>query len=262
LQAQVSSLDEQERLINEELAGVRELNAKGYAPLNRVRALERNAASLGGNKGGQVAEISRARESIGEARLELAKVRQQQVTEAAEKLREVETRIADLLPRLTAAEQAFAQTKVIAPVDGYVLNLTQFTEGGVAGAGETLLDIVPSNAPMVIDAKVRPQDIDQVAPGMKARIRLSAYSQRLSPEVEAEVTTVSADRLVDERTGESYFRAELRVPASEMRKFAGKKVKMNPGMPADTMIVTGERSVLDFIVGPLRDTIGDSLREE
>jgi HlyD family type I secretion membrane fusion protein len=262
LQAQVTSLDEQSRLIHEELVGLRDLHAKGFAPLNRVRALERNASQLGGSKGAQVAEISRAREAIGEARIELSKVRQQQITEAAEKLREIEVRMSDLLPRLRAAEEAYAQTRVVAPVDGYVLNLSQFTEGGVAGGGESLLDIIPSNAPMVIDAKVRPQDIDQVSAGMEARVRLSAYSARLSPEVKAVVTTISADRLVDERTGESYFQAELRVPPEEMRKFAGKKVKLNPGMPADTMIVTGERSILDFLIGPLRDTIGDSLHEE
>ena len=260
-QAQAASIQEQSRLIDEELAGLRELHAKGYAPLNRVRAVERNAASLGGSRGAQVAEIARTRESIGEARIELAKVRQEYVGEAAEQLREIEVKMADLLPRLRAAEDAYRHTRIVAPVDGYVLNLTQFTEGGVAGPGEPLMDVVPANAPLIIDARVRPQDIDNVAAGQEARVRLSALSSRLSPEVQADVVTVSADRKVDANTGEPYFEAQVRIRPEELRKFADKKVRLNPGMPADAYILTGQRTVLDFIIGPLRDTVRDSLRE-
>lgn len=262
INAQVASTDEQARLLNDELVGLRELNKKGYAPLNRVRALERNAASLGGNKGAQIAEISRARESIGEARIELAKVRQGHISEAAEALREIEVKLAEMLPRLRAAEDSLAHTRVVAPVDGYVLNLTQFTEGGVAAPGEPLLDVVPSNAPLIIDARVPPKDIDLVQAGMDARVRLSALSQRLSPEVEAEVVAVSADRKIDPRTNEGYFEAQLRIRPEEMRKFAGKNVTLNPGMPADAYILTGERTVLDFLIGPIRDSINDSMREQ
>lgn len=262
INAQVSSTDEQSRLIGEELKGMRELNEKGFAPLNRVRALERTAASLGGTKGGAVAEISRTRESIGEARIELAKVRQERISEAAEALRELEVKMADLLPRLRAAEQSFQQTVIAAPVDGYVLNLTQFTEGGVAAPGEPLMDVVPSDAPLVIDARVRPQDIDQVTAGMQARVRLSAISARLSPEVQADVVSVSADRKLDERSNEPYFLAQVRIRPDEMKKFAGKNVRLNPGMPADTYILTGDRTILDFLIGPLRDTLKDSMREE
>jgi HlyD family type I secretion membrane fusion protein len=261
-QAQVDSIDEQQRLIGEELSGLKELNAKGFAPTNRVRQWERTAASLGGQRGAQVAEISRSNEAIGEARIELAKVRQERVGEAAEALRQIEVRMAELLPKLRAAEEAYRLTKVIAPVDGYVLNLTQFTEGGVTGAGETLMDVVPANAPLLIDARVRPQDADNIEPGMEARVRLSGLSRRLNNDLMADVVSVSADRKVDQHTGEPFFSAQVRIRPQELKKLSGKHARIHPGMPADTYILTGERTVLDYVVGPLRDALNDSLREE
>ncbi|MBW3558310.1 MAG: HlyD family secretion protein, partial [Proteobacteria bacterium] len=143
----------------------------------------------------------------------------------------------------------------------YVLNLTQFTIGGVAAPGEPLLDIVPADAPLIIDAQVVPTDIEAVAPGMDARVRLSAYSSRVAPQIAAEVTTVGADRVVVERTGEAFFPVELRIKPDELRKFNG-KVKLSPGQPADVMITTGERTVLDYLLGPLKDVFSSSMREE
>lgn len=261
LQAQVSSLDQQKTLINEELEGMRTLFEKGYAPKTRILALERAAAQLGGQRGAQIAEISRARETIGETRIELASLQQKYVSEAAEEYRRAQADIAEVAPRLRAARDALAHTRITSPTDGYVLNLTQFTVGGVAGPGESLLDVVPANAPLIIDAHIRPTDIDEVAPGQEARIRLSAYSSRLAPEVAAEVTTVGADSVVVERTGESYFPVELRIKPEELKKFDG-RVKLSPGMPADVMITTRQRTVLDYLLGPLKDVFNGSLREE
>lgn len=261
LQAQVSSLDEQKRLIDEELTGMRSLLEKGYAPKTRVLALERNAAQLGGQRGAQVAEISRARESIGETRIELSTLQQKRVSDAAEEYRRAQSEIAEVAPRLRAARDQLEHTRITSPADGYVLNLTQFTIGGVAGPGESLLDIVPANAPLIIDAKIRPGDVDQVQPGMEARIRLSAYSAKLAPEVLAEVTTVGADRVVEERTGEGFFNVELRIRPAELQKFDG-KVKLSSGMPADVMITTSQRTVLDYLLGPIKDALKGSMREE
>ncbi len=261
LQSQIASLDSQKALIQEELAGMQALFEKGYAPKTRILALQRAAAQIGGQRGVQVAEVSRAREAISETRIKLATLQQERVSEAAEAYRNAQTEIAEVAPRLRAARDALAHTRVTSPTDGYVLNLTQFTIGGVAAPGEPLLDIVPANAPLIIDAQVKPTDIEAVAPGMDARVRLSAYSSRVAPQVAAEVTTVGADRVVVERTGEAFFPVELRIKPDELSKFNG-KVKLSPGQPADVMITTGERTVLDYLLGPLKDVFSSSMREE
>jgi HlyD family type I secretion membrane fusion protein len=146
-------------------------------------------------------------------------------------------------------------------VDGYVLNLTQFTIGGMAGAGETLLDVVPEGEAMIVTVQVRPQDIDEVRAGMEARVRLNAFNQRWVSPLKARVLTVSADRLADAKDGRPFFRADLRIDPSEISKLP-KNVKLKPGMPADAMIVTGERTVMGYLISPVRDTLSDAFREE
>jgi len=120
---------------------------------------------------------------------------------------------------------------------------------------------VPADAPLIVTARIRPQDIDVVKAGMEARVRLSAFNARRTPPVNATVITVSADQLVDEKTGESYFRADLKIPPQELAKLP-KGDKLSPGMPAEAMIVTGNRSILSYIVSPFTDTIRDALRED
>jgi HlyD family type I secretion membrane fusion protein len=142
-----------------------------------------------------------------------------------------------------------------------VLDLTQFTVGGIVAPGERLMSVVPADAPLIVTARVRPQDIDSVHDGMQARVRLSAFNARTAPPVDAEVLTVSADQLIDEKTGVGYFRADLRIPPAELAKLP-KGSKLTPGMPAEAMIVTGRRSILSYIVSPLTDTIRDALRED
>ena len=121
--------------------------------------------------------------------------------------------------------------------------------------------MVPANAPLIVTARIKPQDVDVVKPGMKARVRLSAFNARFAPPVDATVMTVSADQLVDEKTGEGYFRVDLKIPPQELIKLP-KGDKLSPGMPAEAMIVTGNRSILSYVVSPLTDTIRDALREE
>jgi HlyD family secretion protein len=123
------------------------------------------------------------------------------------------------------------------------------------------MSVVPINEPLIVSARIRPIDIDQVTTGMKARVRLSALSQRKVSPVEAEVISVSADQLVDERSGEGYFMAEIRIPPQEMAKLP-EGAKVTPGMPVEAMIVTGKRTILSYIVSPITDTVSNALREE
>jgi HlyD family secretion protein len=259
LNAQIASLNEQSKFIDEELTGVASLAERGFAPRSRVLALQRSASALTGDRGARTAEVAGVREAIGESQIQLAQLRQQRTTTAAEALREVQVRIADVTPRLRAAEEVLARTSVRSPATGYVLGLTQFTEGGVAAAGSRLLDIVPADAPLVIRVRVRPDHIDEVRRGMTAQVRLTAFSARQTPSLNGTVVNVSADQLVPQE-GPAYFEAELVIDPAELRKLPPEAV-LAPGMPAQALIVTGERSVLSYMISPLTDTLRDSLHE-
>ncbi|WP_333587012.1 HlyD family efflux transporter periplasmic adaptor subunit, partial [Phenylobacterium sp.] len=147
------------------------------------------------------------------------------------------------------------------PVDGYVLNLTQFTVGGVVAPGELLMDIVPADAPLIVWARVAPKDVNSVRVGQEARIDVTAFSTRRARSLTATVTNVSADRIIDPNTGEAYFTAELRIDPASLRNLPP-NANLTAGMQATAMITTGRRSILSYLVSPLTDTIGDSLREE
>jgi HlyD family secretion protein len=261
VQAQLDSIDEQIRLTREELSGYQTLNEKGYAPKTLILRYERTLADLAGRQGSLVSEINRLRQQMGEARMQLAALRDQRTSQAAEGVREMQTQLSDVGPKLAAARQVLERTVVRSPADGYVLNLSQHTIGGVVGAGELVMSVVPINEPLIVSARIRPIDIDQVTTGMKARVRLSALSQRKVSPVEAEVISVSADQLVDERSGEGYFMAEIRIPPQEMAKLP-EGAKVTPGMPVEAMIVTGKRTILSYIVSPITDTVSNALREE
>lgn len=261
VQAQVDAVKESDALTREELAGYQTLYEKGYAPKTLILRYKRTLADLAGRRGQLIAEITRLHEQIGETRLQIATLREQRISQAAEGLRQMQSGLAEVTPKLTAASQTLKSATVRSPADGYVLDLTQFTLGGIVAPGERLMSVVPANAPLIVTARIRPQDIDSVHDGMRARVRLSAFNARTAPPVNAEVLTVSADQLVDEKTGEGYFRADLRIPPAELAKLP-KGSKLSPGMPAEAMIVTGRRSILSYIVSPLTDTIRDALRED
>lgn len=261
LQAQVASIDEQRRLTEEELSGYRKLNEQGYAPKTLILRYERSLADLGGRKGQLSADIARIRQQMGETRLQLAAVRNERESQAAEGLRDSQARLADVVPRLTTARQNLQATVIRSPVDGYVFNLTQFTVGGVAGGGEVLMDIVPSNSPFVVSAMIPPKDVEQVRPGMKARVRLTGLNPRFNPDLAATVQVVTADAIVDKNTGQAFYRADLKVPPQELTKLK-RGVELTPGMPAAVMIVTGERTVMGFLVSPISDVLRDAFREE
>ena len=261
LQAQVASIDEQRKLTEEELAGYRTLHAKGFAPKTLILRYERTLAELRGRKGQLSADIARMRQQMGETRLKLVQLRDQRQSEAAEGLRDSQSKLADVVPRLTSARQTLEQTVVRSPVDGYVFNLTQFTVGGVVGSGELLMDIVPAGTPLTVSAMVKPEDVDQVSEGMPARVRLTGLNQRFNDDLKATVSVVSADRITNEQTGVSYYRVDLRIAPTELTKLK-RGVELTPGMPASAMIVTGQRTVMGYLVSPITDTLRDAFREE
>jgi HlyD family type I secretion membrane fusion protein len=260
-QAQVESVDEQRKLTVEELAGYQRLHAEGYAPKTLILRYQRTLAELAGRKGQLVADIARLRQQMGETRMSMASLRNNRTSEAAEGLRQAQAQLADVGPRLTAAKQSLESKIVRSPVDGYVFNLTQFTVGGVTGAGETLMDVVPAGSELVVTATVRPQDIEKVKAGMDARIRLVGLNQRWNAPLPAKVAVVSADVLTNEQTGQSFYRVDLRIDPKDLKDLRP-GTKLTPGMPAEVQIVTGKRTVMGYLISPITDTIQDAFSEE
>ncbi len=259
LNAQVKSVDEQQALTADELGGVNSLYERGYAPKSRVLALQRNQAGLVGEKGARQADIASVGQAIGENHIQLAQLREQRATEAADTLRQVQVQISDVLPRLRASQAVLDRTLIRSPADGAVLGMTQFTEGGVVRSGERMLDVVPEHARLVFKVAIRPDHIDEVKLGMTAKVHLSAYSSRSVPPIDAKVITISADRITNEK-GDAFYSIELEANPAALKDL-GPNVKLTPGMPVQAMIVTGERTVMHYLLSPLESTFEAALRE-
>ena len=269
LRAQMASVDMQSGSIADELSGVRELNRLGYAPRTRVSALDRSAAQLKGQKGATLADIARAQQAIGGVQIQLAQLEAKRQGDAATGIRQAQDKLAEAEPKLRATAQSLFQTSVRAPVDGYVFNLTQFTEGGVAGPGERLVDIVPSGSPLVLNAKVKPNDIAEVHVGMPARVTLSAFNPRTTPPIDGIVTVVAADATTEDPTAsgmagqarEPYYAVQIKVDPAQIARI-GHGVRMTPGMQASVSIITGSRTIMDYLLGPMTDAMHTALREK
>lgn len=260
-QQQVASVDEQIKLTQDEMAGYQELYDKGFAPKPLILRYQRSIADLAGRRGSLLSDIARLHQQMGETRMQIAANRDTRESQAAEGLRDTQSKLADTTPRLTAAREALTQTVVRAPVDGYVFNLTQFTVGGVAGAGETLLDVVPSNAPIIVSTMITPQDIDKIHVGMDAQVRFTGLNQRWSSPLHAKVIMVSADKILNEKAGTSFYRADLRVDPKELTKLK-KNSQITPGMPASVQMVSGKRTVMGSLISPITDTLRGALHDQ
>jgi HlyD family type I secretion membrane fusion protein len=260
LHGQIDSEDRQYELISEELKGLRDLFEKGFAKKPRILALEREAARIKGNRSQNIAGIARAEQSIAEARLRINELQTAMINEAVAELREVQSELFDLSERIKAAEDVLRRTEIRAPLDGTVVDLQVHTRGGVIGPGARLLDIVPSGERLVVEARVDPGDIDVVHPGLQARVRFTAFNLRSTVAVDGTVTSVSADTLVDDRSGASYYLARVELAEDFTNQLAD--ASLYPGMPAEVMIVTGARTALDYFMRPITRSLNRAFRED
>ena len=257
--AQQQSKSRQIELIEEELAGLKTLLAKGFAEKPKVLALEREAARLGGERGELIAEVAAAKTSISEAKLQILQLDKDLREKVEQELREVRAEILDLRERVAAASFVLDHLEVRAPEDGVIVGLQVHAHGQVVRPGQTMLEMVPVDDQLVVEAKVRPVDIDNLAIGLEADVVFTAFPQRTTPHLLGSVVYVSADRFEDERTGEAYYLARVSVSEAEAARLGERK--LHPGMPADVMIKTGARTALDYLVQPLRDSIMRAWRE-
>jgi HlyD family secretion protein len=259
-QAEVSALQKRAMLLQEEIAGARELVAKGLERKPRLLQLERDLAEVEGRRGDTTAQIAKAKQTIAESEVDILSLRNDRQKDVADELRETQKKIHELAEQAQAAADVLARVDIKAPENGTVTELRVHTPGGVVTAGEALLDLVPQSDRLVVEAQVRPEDIDRVREGLPAYVRLLPYKQRRTPPIDAKVIYVSADRVIDKHTNQPYFTAKLRLDEGQLAAL-GRDVKMVPGMPSEATIKTGESTVAIYALSPILDSFHRAFTE-
>jgi HlyD family secretion protein len=261
---ELEAIDEQERIIGEQLEAMRPVAEKGFVSKNRIRDFERTRADLIGQRGRLRAAIAGASESIGESRLKIVETERSQQEKIASELRDTDYSLGELLPKWKAARDQLARTEVRAPATGTVVGLTVFTVGGVIEPGRKLMDIVPERSSLVIEARLSPNDVDDVRVGQEATVKFTGLHDRDLPTLKGRLTRVSADVFVDDKTGQSYFGAEVSVPPEDLaiiRQKRGREFMLKPGMPVEILVPLRRRTALQYLLEPLTDSLWRSFRE-
>ncbi|MBB4278082.1 HlyD family type I secretion periplasmic adaptor subunit [Rhizobium mongolense] len=256
----IAAGDDQLTLIEEELLSAQELLEKGLERKPRVLALKRWRADAAATKATGRAKIAENEQAIGETRLQLLTMAEERQEKVAAELADVRRALGELKGQLPSREDILARTVVRAPIAGRVMDIRVTTESGVVSPGQPLLDIVPDASKLIIDARVRPTDIERVRPGMPARVVLTAYRQRNLPQIHGRLRSISADALADERTGTTYFLAKVEVLPEELAALGG-RVQLLPGMPAEVMLMDGEQSLFTYLLAPILNSGRRGLRE-
>jgi HlyD family type I secretion membrane fusion protein len=246
-------------IIQKELEQVRELHEKRLTPVSRVYAMERDEKRLGGEHGGLLAQIARAKGQISEIRVQIIAVDENARAAAQRELRSTEAKLSELAEREVAALDKLARIDLRAPQKGIVHELAAHTIGGVVTPAEPVMLIVPEEDNLTIEARFSPSDVDQVAVGHPAMLRLSAFNQHKTPEVMGHVTEVSADVTVDPKTGQNYYIARLQMDEKASKAIGD--LKLVPGMPVEVFISTGERTALSYLAKPFTDQMHHAFRE-
>jgi protease secretion system membrane fusion protein len=246
--------------VQEELKNTSSLVKEGYAPRNRQLELERMVAESNSSLAELLGNTTRSQRAI-------AEMRQRAVVRQQEYRKEVETQVADVGREVKAEAEKFRAVKddlgrieIKAPASGQVVGLVIQTVGGVIGAGQKLMDIVPSTQSLLLEARVPPHMIDRVRTGLPVDVRFSSFANSPQLVVEGKVASVSADLLQDQHTGIGYYLARVAVTPEGLKKLG--KRQMQPGMPVEVIFITGERSLLTYLLHPLTKRMAASLKEE
>ncbi|WP_346841419.1 HlyD family type I secretion periplasmic adaptor subunit [Metapseudomonas otitidis] len=251
---------EQRQALLQQLQGLRGLAQEGYIPRNRLLENERLLAQLDGELGEAVGAIGHARQQV----QELGWRERQQAEEYRRDLHQQQVdnrlRLGELAIRLASAEFELAHTEVRAPVAGTLVGLAVFTPGGVIAPGQQLMEVVPRDAPLLVDARAPVELVDRLRPGLPVELLFAAFNQSSTPRVPGELVLVSADRLLDEQTREPYYQVRIRVSEDGARQLAGLDIR--PGMPVQAFVRTGERSLLNYLFKPLADRLHLALSED
>lgn len=256
---QQKTKQEEIELIDSEYQAVKKLFDKGMMTLDRVNALARGIARLRGERGQLMASIAEARGKIAETELQRLQVDQTFRSEVSQELRDLLARQGELIEREITASDQLKRIDITSPIAGRVQQLAVHTIGGVISPAEGLMQIVPADDELLVEAKISAQDIDQLTVGQSAILRLSAFNRSTTPELTGTVVRLSADLIQDERTGIGFYRAGIRIPQSELAKLQG--LALVPGMPVESMIQTGSRNVMSYLLKPISDHAQRAFRE-
>ncbi|MCP3405820.1 HlyD family type I secretion periplasmic adaptor subunit [Bradyrhizobium sp. CCGB01] len=259
LKAQENATGQRVDIVREELDMVATLVTKGLERRPRLLNLQRELADVEGRRGEIAAQISRAGQVISEQQATLFKLESERQNEIAQSLREAQSQIFQLRERLLAARDQLSRTEVKAPEDGVITDLRIHTAGGVIGAGAPLMDLVPRQDRLIVSARLRPEDIDVVHPGLSAEVHLVPYNQRRVPRLKGTVVHVSADRLLDKRTDQPYYATRIRIDDAQV---AANDIQIVPGMPVQVFITTGRGTVALYALRPLLDSFRGAFRED
>jgi HlyD family secretion protein len=261
---QLAANHQQQALIQEEIDGLKDLLDRGLVPLTRERSLQRDAAQLAGAAGVYSADIAKTEQQIGETRLQVVDLDRQRIADDSKDYRDAESELSQAQPKLVAIREQLERLTVRAPATGRVVGLSIFTVGGVVAAGQKLMDVVPEDEPLVIEARVKPDDADDLKVGQVTEIRIPAFRDRRMPLLTGYVRKLSADSLVDEKTGAAYFKLEVEVPPSQLqliRQYRGAEAGLKPGLPVEVVVPLRNRTALDYLLDPLRDMLWKSFRQ-
>jgi HlyD family secretion protein len=261
LVAQEKAKDQEIALVEKELVGVSSLYDQHLVQMSRLTTLQRDAARLNGERAQFVASRAQAKGKITETELQIIQVDKDLVSDVSKDLRETNDKIGEFVERKVTAEDQLKRTDIRAPQDGMVLQSTVHTVGGVITAGDAIMMIVPQSDALSVEAKVNPQDIDKLQIGQKTLLRLSAFNQRTTPELNGLVTRVSPDVTTDQRTGQSYYTIRVSMPPEEVARL-GDDVKIIPGMPVEAFVQTGNRTMMSYLIKPLSDQLMRAFREK
>jgi HlyD family secretion protein len=260
LEAQENAKSREIELIQKELVGVRDLYNKNLIQISRLTALERDAARLDGDRAQFIAQKAQAKGKISEIELQIIQIDKDLSSEVSKEMREIADKIGEFVERKVTAEDQLRRIDIRAPQDGMVLQSTVHTVGGVITAGDTVMLIVPESDNLSVEAKINPQDIDQLRIGQKTLLRLPALNQRTTPELNGAVSRISPDTTVDQRTGQSFYTIRVSLPPEEVARLG--EVKLIPGMPVEAFVQTGERTMISYLAKPLSDQLMRAFREK
>jgi HlyD family secretion protein len=260
LKREQTATESQLQFIDQELADLHLLLDRNLVQKSRVLQQEREKSRLAGIIGRSIADQSKAEEGINEATLQMRQLHQKFLEDVSASMAEVRQKIGDLREKAAVAKDVVRRTDIVAPKSGVVQNLKVFTIAGVIKAGEPLLDIVPEQDSMIVQAHVSPMEIEYIRPGMEAEIRLQSFQARRLPILSGHVQSVSRDRLVDEQTRQPYFLAQVVVSNDKLPTEV--REHLTAGMPAEVILPTGERTVLNYILIPLKDRMSGAMREK
>ena len=248
------------RLLQQQIDGMRDLAKDGYMPRNRLLELERNYAQIEASIAEDTGNLGRNQSQVSELRLRALLRQQDYQKEVRTQLTEIQQQVDALRNRLEGLDYELNNAEVKAPVSGMVADVSIFTEGGVVSPGFRMMDIVPLDEPLIVEGQVPVHLIDSVHPKLPVELIFSAFNQNTTPRIPGIVTQVSPDRLVDEQTGMPYYRMRAEVTPEGRKLLADLQVR--PGMPVELFVRTGERTLMNYLLRPLRDNFRMSMTEE